>query len=90
VWDPERAPGEQGAEELYTLSDALAVAVWLNVFVRQSRHLGMANIAQSVNVISPGGDGGRRREAGDLVAAVAVQQAHARLDGRMPCVVWGV
>lgn len=53
VWDPLRAPGEQGAEELYTLSDALAVAVWLNVFVRQSRWVGMANIAQSVNVISP-------------------------------------
>lgn len=53
VWDPERAPGEQGAEEKYTLSDALAVGVWLNVFVRQSRWVGMANIAQSVNVISP-------------------------------------
>lgn len=53
VWDPVRAPGEQGAEEKYTLSDALAVAVWLNVFVRQSRFVGMANIAQSVNVISP-------------------------------------
>lgn len=37
----------------YTLSDALAVAVWLNVFVRQAKYIGMANIAQSVNVISP-------------------------------------
>ncbi|KAL2886985.1 glycoside hydrolase family 51 protein [Ceratocystis lukuohia] len=53
VWDPVRAPGEQGGEEAYTLSDALAVAVWLNVFIRQARHIGMANIAQSVNVISP-------------------------------------
>ncbi|KAM7189910.1 putative alpha-L-arabinofuranosidase C [Naviculisporaceae sp. PSN 640] len=53
VWDMFRAPGEQGAEEQYTLSDALAVSVWLNVFVRQSKHIGMANIAQSVNVISP-------------------------------------
>ena len=53
VWDPIRAPGEDGAEELYTLSDALAVAVWLNVFVRQAKYVGMANIAQSVNVISP-------------------------------------
>ncbi|KAF3765892.1 family 51 glycoside hydrolase [Cryphonectria parasitica EP155] len=53
VWDPERAPGDKGAEEKYTLSDALAVAVWLNVFVRQSRYIGMANIAQTVNVISP-------------------------------------
>ena len=53
VWDPIRAPGEKGAEETYTVSDALAVAVWLNVFVRQSKDVGMANIAQSVNVISP-------------------------------------
>jgi alpha-N-arabinofuranosidase len=53
VWDPKRAPGELGAEEKYTHSDALAVAVWLNVFVRQSKYVGMANIAQSVNVISP-------------------------------------
>lgn len=53
VWDPARASGELGAEEHYTISDALAVAVWLNVFVRQSKYLGMANIAQSVNVISP-------------------------------------
>ncbi|KIW06501.1 uncharacterized protein PV09_02936 [Verruconis gallopava] len=53
VWDPVRAPGELGAEESYTLSDALAVASWLNVFVRQSKYVGMANIAQSVNVISP-------------------------------------
>ncbi|KAB5586024.1 alpha-N-arabinofuranosidase [Coniochaeta sp. 2T2.1] len=53
VWDPVRAPGELGAEEVYTLSDALAVAVWLNVFIRQSKWIGMANIAQSINVISP-------------------------------------
>jgi alpha-N-arabinofuranosidase len=53
VWDPIRAPGEQGAEEKYTLSDALAVSVWLNTFIRQSASVGMANIAQSVNVISP-------------------------------------
>ena len=53
VWDPLRAVGSEGAEERYTLSDALAVGVWLNVFVRQSRDVGMACIAQSVNVISP-------------------------------------
>lgn len=53
VWDPIRAEGSKGAEESYTLSDALAVAVWLNVFVRKSKDLGMACIAQSVNVISP-------------------------------------
>ncbi|KAK6340806.1 hypothetical protein TWF696_009124 [Orbilia brochopaga] len=53
VWMPTRAPGYEGAEEAYSLSDALAVGVWLNVFVRQAKYLGMANIAQSVNVISP-------------------------------------
>ncbi|KAK3074401.1 hypothetical protein LTR53_003195 [Teratosphaeriaceae sp. CCFEE 6253] len=53
VWDPSRAPGSEGAEERYTLSDALAVGIWLNVFVRQSKYIGMANLAQSVNVISP-------------------------------------
>ncbi len=53
VWNPERAPGDKGAEELYTLSDALAVAIWLNVFIRNCKDLGMATIAQSVNVISP-------------------------------------
>lgn len=53
VWDPIRAEGSKGAEESYTLSDALAVGVFLNVFVRKSKDLGMACIAQSVNVISP-------------------------------------
>ncbi|OQO08375.1 putative alpha-L-arabinofuranosidase C [Cryoendolithus antarcticus] len=53
VWDPSRAIGSECAEEKYTLSDALAVAIWLNVFIRQSKYVGMANIAQSVNVISP-------------------------------------
>lgn len=53
VWDPIRAEGSKGAEESYTLSDALAVAVYLNVFVRKSKDVGMACIAQTVNVISP-------------------------------------
>jgi alpha-L-arabinofuranosidase len=53
VWDYRRAIPEQGAEEQYTLSDALAVGAWLNVFIRQAKDVGMACIAQSVNVISP-------------------------------------
>ena len=53
VWDPVRAPGEEGAEEQYTLSDALAVSVFLNCFIRQAKDIGMTTIAQSVNVISP-------------------------------------
>lgn len=53
VWDPMRAEGNKGAEESYTLSDALAVGVWLNVFVRKSKDVGMACIAQNVNVLGP-------------------------------------
>lgn len=53
VWDPIRAPGEKGAEEHYDLSDALAVAAWLNTFVRRADIVKIACIAQSVNVISP-------------------------------------
>ncbi|RPB00985.1 glycoside hydrolase [Choiromyces venosus 120613-1] len=53
IWDPIRAPGNTGAEELYTVSDMLAMAAWCNVFIRQSAYLGMANIAQNVNVIAP-------------------------------------
>lgn len=53
VWDPVKAEGQYGAEQTYDLADALAVASWLNVFIRQARHMGMANIAQAVNVISP-------------------------------------
>jgi alpha-L-arabinofuranosidase len=53
IWDPIRAPGDKGAEQMYDVCDMLAVASWLNVFVRQAKWLGMATIAQSVNVISP-------------------------------------
>ncbi|KAF7327234.1 Glycoside hydrolase family 51 protein [Mycena kentingensis (nom. inval.)] len=53
VWDPVRAPGEKGGEEHYDLSDAMAVAAWLNVFVRKADVVKMACIAQSVNVLSP-------------------------------------
>lgn len=53
VWDPVRAGGEVGCEEKYTLGDALAVSSWLNLFIRQAEHIGMANIAQCVNVIAP-------------------------------------
>ncbi|KAJ5937540.1 hypothetical protein N7454_003882 [Penicillium verhagenii] len=53
IWNPVRAPGDKGAEELYDVSDMTAVSLWLNVFVRQAQHIGMATIAQSVNVIAP-------------------------------------
>jgi len=40
-------------EERYTFSDALAVATYLNIFVRNCRWVGMANLAQMVNAIAP-------------------------------------
>ncbi len=52
VWFRERDE-RSGLEERYTLSDALAVQTFLNVFVRQCRVLSMANLAQLVNVIAP-------------------------------------
>lgn len=44
---------QNGLEQFYTLADALAMASWLNVFVRQADIVEIACIAQSVNVISP-------------------------------------
>ena len=40
-------------EERYDLSDALAVATFLNIFTRHCETVGMANLAQLVNVIAP-------------------------------------
>ena len=40
-------------EERHTLTDALAVATYLNVFVRNCVPLHMANMAQFVNVLAP-------------------------------------
>jgi len=52
VWYRER--GERsGLEERYTLADALAVATYLNIFVRGCRSVRIANLAQLVNVIAP-------------------------------------
>jgi len=39
--------------ERYTFADALAVATYLNIFVRNSRWVTMANLAQMVNAIAP-------------------------------------
>jgi alpha-N-arabinofuranosidase len=44
---------ERGLEEQYDLSDALAVSLFLNVFIRHCRSVEIANIAQLVNVIAP-------------------------------------
>lgn len=52
VWFRERSE-TSGLEERYTLGDALAVAAYLNIFIRQCEVMGMANLAQLVNVIAP-------------------------------------
>jgi alpha-L-arabinofuranosidase len=48
-----RAKGEEGNEEKYNLEDALVIASYLNVFVRNAHIVKMANMAQLVNVIAP-------------------------------------
>ncbi|PWN54403.1 glycoside hydrolase [Violaceomyces palustris] len=53
VWDETKAPGSQGLEQAYDFTDMLGVCAWLNILVRKSKEVGMACIAQSVNVISP-------------------------------------
>ncbi|MDH6311990.1 alpha-N-arabinofuranosidase [Parabacteroides sp. PFB2-10] len=47
------AVGERALEEHYNLEDALVVAGFLNVFVRNADIVKMANMAQLVNVIAP-------------------------------------
>lgn len=45
--------GERALEERYNLEDALVIAQFLNVFVRNADIVKMANMAQLVNVIGP-------------------------------------
>jgi alpha-N-arabinofuranosidase len=52
VWFRERGD-RSGLEEQYTLADALAVATFLNIFVRNCHSVKIANLAQLVNVIAP-------------------------------------
>lgn len=42
-----------GLDERYTFADALAVATYLNIFVRNCARVRMANLAQFVNAIAP-------------------------------------
>ncbi|KAG8855312.1 hypothetical protein FRB96_007110 [Tulasnella sp. 330] len=53
AWDETIGTPENGLEQHYTLRDALGVASWLNVFVRNADIVKMANYAQAVNVIAP-------------------------------------
>jgi alpha-L-arabinofuranosidase len=52
VWFRART-AETKLEERYNLSDALAVATYLNVFARHCETVKIANLAQMVNVIAP-------------------------------------
>ena len=52
VWFRERGGGSR-LEERYNHADALAVAAYLNEFQRHPGAVGMANLAQLVNVIAP-------------------------------------
>jgi alpha-N-arabinofuranosidase len=55
VWYRTRAPElrQEGIEEQYDLSDALAIATFLNIFIRHCRSVEIANFAQMVNAIAP-------------------------------------
>jgi alpha-L-arabinofuranosidase len=55
VWYRTRSHADRvgGVEERYTLTGALAVASYLNGFIRQCRVVRMANFAQLVNAIAP-------------------------------------
>jgi alpha-L-arabinofuranosidase len=55
VWYRTRGDADQVAEieERYNLADAVAVATYLNVFIRYCRIVRIANFAQLVNAIAP-------------------------------------
>jgi len=46
-------PGKNNLEEIYDLGDALTVAAFLHLLHRHCNTIGMANLAQLVNVIAP-------------------------------------
>lgn len=51
-WDETKASGSIGLEQKYDYVDMLGVCAWLNLLVRKHKDVGMACIAQSVNVVS--------------------------------------
>src|SRR3954451_1989129 len=55
VWYRTRTPADRkaGIEEQYDLSDALAIATYLNIFIRECRSVLIANLSQMVNAIAP-------------------------------------
>src|SRR5947207_2631984 len=55
VWYRTRSEADRkaGVEEQYSLTDALAIATYLNGFIRYCREVRIANFAQLVNAIAP-------------------------------------
>jgi len=54
VWDELKGHAENGLAQVYDYSDMLGFVAWLNVLVRKHDDLGLACLAQSVNVVSLG------------------------------------
>ena len=52
VWDEVKAPGSRGLEQSYDFTDMLGFVAWLNLLVRNHQDLGLACLAQTVNVVS--------------------------------------
>ena len=47
-----KAPGSKGLEQAYDYTDMLGFVAWLHVLVRNHDSLGLACLAQTVNVVS--------------------------------------
>lgn len=60
MWDDEKGHAENGLQQSYDYTDMLAFVAWLNLLVRKHNDIGLACLAQSVNVVS--GIGSRRLE----------------------------
>jgi alpha-N-arabinofuranosidase len=52
VWDEVKAPGSGGLEQTYDFTDMLGFVAWLNLLMRNHDDLGLACLAQTVNVVS--------------------------------------
>jgi alpha-N-arabinofuranosidase len=51
IWDEVKAPGSRGLEQAYDYTDMLGFVAWLNLLVRNHDSLGLACLAQTVNVV---------------------------------------
>lgn len=50
-WDEAKAPGATGLEQIYDYTDMLGFCGWLHVLVRGHKDVGLACLAQTVNVV---------------------------------------